>query len=224
MRVIRMTPLSLMTRMMTTEKRMNSHSTTCTATMPSATAAASHTSSTRWTKTIVATIAPGPASSGVPSGTSATLTFAVSVGLVGLAGEQLEGDQQQEQAAGRLQRGKRDAEVVEDRLAEQREHHDDDEGDEHRLAGEPLAHRRRPAAGQAEEQRDGARRVHDHEERDEDLDEELAVGRAVTARSGGQDGRGARRLGEQGRRGPRGRWCSRRAGSPCRCRGSRWRR
>ena len=33
------------------------------------------------TKTIVATIAPGPASSGVPSGTSATLTSRTSAGV-----------------------------------------------------------------------------------------------------------------------------------------------
>ena len=33
------------------------------------------------TKTIVATIAPGPASSGVPSGTSATFTSRTSVGV-----------------------------------------------------------------------------------------------------------------------------------------------
>ena len=89
---------------------------------------------------MVATIAPGPASSGVPSGTSATLTFSVSVGLVGLAGEQLEGDEQQQQAAGALHRRQRDAQVVEDRLAEQREHGDDEERDEHRLPRQPLAH------------------------------------------------------------------------------------
>ena len=91
-----------MTRMMTTEKRMNSHSTTCTATMPSASAIAAPTSSTCLTKTIVATIAPGPASSGVPSGTRATLTLPVCTGSSALAGEQLQRDEEQEQPAGDL--------------------------------------------------------------------------------------------------------------------------
>ena len=63
---------------MTFAKRIESHRHTCTATTPAAMATHSATppprSPARCTKTIVATIAPGPASSGVPSGTSATLT------------------------------------------------------------------------------------------------------------------------------------------------------
>ncbi len=78
--VMSTTPLSRMTRMIATENRMVSKSATCTARIPAAIATKSAASCARSTKTIVATIAPGPASSGVPSGTSATLTSLVWAG------------------------------------------------------------------------------------------------------------------------------------------------
>ncbi len=56
--------------------------TRCTATIAAATASRSALPSMPWTNTIVATIAPGPASNGVPSGTSAAFTFCVASGSV----------------------------------------------------------------------------------------------------------------------------------------------
>jgi len=82
------------------------------------------------------------------------------------------------QAAGGLHGRERDAEVVQDRLAEEGEHRDDEERHENRLARQSSAHGRGAAAGEAEEQGDRPRRIHDHEERHEDLDEELPVGAA----------------------------------------------
>ena len=52
--------------------------------MPSATAVNVPTESTRCTNSITATIAPGPASSGVPSGTSAMLTSWLALGSFSL--------------------------------------------------------------------------------------------------------------------------------------------
>ena len=46
--------------------------------------------------------------------------------LVALAGEQLQRDEQEQQAAGALQRGQRDVQVVEDALTEDGEGHDDE--------------------------------------------------------------------------------------------------
>ena len=88
---------------------------------------------------MVATIAPGPASSGVPIGTSATLEVAWPGRVVGLAGEQLQRDQQEQDAAGPLQGGQADAEVVQDLLAADGEHHDDAAGQCDRLPGRPVA-------------------------------------------------------------------------------------
>src|SRR5674536_361772 len=58
-----------------TENRSDSHSTRCTATSPAAIAATSADPCARRTNTMVATMAPGPASSGVPKGTSACLLY-----------------------------------------------------------------------------------------------------------------------------------------------------
>ena len=87
---------------------------------------------------MVATIAPGPASSGVPSGTSATLEVDLLARVVGLAGEQLQRDQHEQQAAGALQRGQLDVQVVEQRLAGDREDHDHAERQRHRLGAGPV--------------------------------------------------------------------------------------
>ena len=87
--------------------------------MPSATATASGTPCTRLTNTIVATIAPGPASSGVPSGTKAMLTPSVRTGSVSARSvSSSKRDEQQQQPAGALQRGQRHVQVAEDALAE----------------------------------------------------------------------------------------------------------
>ena len=73
--------------------------------------------------------------------------------LLHLAGQQLHGDEQQEQPAGRLQRGQRDVHVVEQRLPEQRERDDHAERDEDRLPGGAVALLAGHRAGQAEEDR-----------------------------------------------------------------------
>ena len=80
MRVSSTIPLSRMTRVMPTLKRSARKTARWIATMPAAIAVTSATPSDCWTNTMVATIAPGPASRGVPSGTSATLTSRTSLG------------------------------------------------------------------------------------------------------------------------------------------------
>ncbi len=90
-------------------------------------------------------------------------------------GEQLERDDEQQQPAGALQRRDADAEEVEDLLPDDGEQADDEQRDEHRLTGEPRAGAVGAAAGEAEEQRDAAQRVHDHEQRDEDGAEQRRV-------------------------------------------------
>jgi hypothetical protein len=105
MRVMSSTPLSLSTRMITTENRIVSQSTTCTATMPAAIAAASqppldpldehHGRDDR-------------AGSGEQRGAERDERDVDVLGLsrfVAAAGQQLERDQEQQQAAGALQRG-----------------------------------------------------------------------------------------------------------------------
>ena len=77
--------------------------------------------------------------------------------LLHLAGQQLHGDEQQEQPAGRLQRGQRDVHVVEQRLPEQRERHDHAERDEDGLPRGPVALLAGHRAGEAEEDRDRPR-------------------------------------------------------------------
>src|SRR5690606_4024502 len=67
-------PDSLRIRLIAPAKRIESHSMMHTATSATPTEAHCAGPSAPVTNTIVATIAPGPASNGVPSGTSATLT------------------------------------------------------------------------------------------------------------------------------------------------------
>jgi hypothetical protein len=102
-------------------------------------------------------------------------------GLGLLAGQQLQGDQQEQQAARRLQRRQRDVEVVEDLLAEDGERHDDADRDQHRLprGARPVA--RRHARRQAQEDRHGAQRVHDDEQGHERLAEQPPVDDLVHA-------------------------------------------
>ena len=124
---------------------------------------------------MVATIAPGPASSGVPSGTSAMLEVTCWLGVVGLAGEQFQRDQHQQQAAGGLQRGQVDVQVVEQGLPGDGEDHDDPERQRDRLPGGPVAVPGRQRAGQREEDRHHARRVDDDQQGHEDLAEQLEI-------------------------------------------------
>ena len=119
MRVMSVTPLSLMTLMMPTENRRNSHSTTCTATIAGGDGRSlagvvdtAHEDDRRDDR----------ARAGEQRRAERDECH-VDVGrlgrVVGLAGQQLQRDEQQQQTPGRLHRGQRDAQVVEDRLAEQ---------------------------------------------------------------------------------------------------------
>jgi uncharacterized protein len=83
-RVTSTTPLSRITLRIGTENRITIQMHTCTPTTPRATAVNSGPESTSLLKSIVATIAPGPASSGVPRGTRATLTSWPGVGSFSL--------------------------------------------------------------------------------------------------------------------------------------------
>lgn len=94
-------------------------------------------------------------------------------GLAGLPGEQFQRDEQQEQAAGPFQGGQAHPQVVQDGPAEQGEGHDHAEGHDGGLPGQLVAVVPGPTPGQPEEDRHRARRVDDHEQRDEDLPEEL---------------------------------------------------
>lgn len=79
-RVTRTTPPSLMTRMISSEYRITSHSTTWMARIAAHTETCVVTLSAFCTARMTDTIAPGPASSGMPSGTRATLTSLVCFG------------------------------------------------------------------------------------------------------------------------------------------------
>jgi hypothetical protein len=124
---------------------------------------------------MVATMAPGPASSGVPSGNERHvrhLPFGLGR-LLGRAGQQLQRDQEQQQPARTLQRRQLDAEVGQDQLAEKREDHDYAECDQSRLPSQLVTFLRCTPAGQAYEDGHSSRRVNDDEQGDEDLPEEL---------------------------------------------------
>ena len=136
----------------------------------------------RWTYSIVATIPPGPASSGVPSGTKATLVLARSV-EVGSSVLPVSSWKATSRWRGRrpLEGRELDLRVLQDRPAEQRERDDHGERYRGRLPGEPPLRADRPAPGQPEVHWHGPRRIDDHEERDERLEEErhgLAPARA----------------------------------------------
>ena len=73
------------------------------------------------------------------------------------------------QGAGGLEGGQRDVQVAQDLLAEEREGDDHRERDRYRLPRGTMQGRRGAAPVQRQEDRDGADRVHDHEQRDEDL-------------------------------------------------------
>ncbi len=79
-RVTRTTPPSLITRITSSEFRMTSQITTWIARIAVQTATWEPTSPAFSTARITETMAPGPASSGMPSGTSATLTSLVCCG------------------------------------------------------------------------------------------------------------------------------------------------
>jgi hypothetical protein len=102
--------------------------------------------------------------------------------ILGGIRQQLQRDQQEEQAARTLERRQGHAEVVQDLLTERREHDDHTERHQHRLPGRLLADRARLARGQRDEDRHGARRIHDHEQRDKDLAEQRGVEDAVHGR------------------------------------------
>src|ERR1700731_3171283 len=130
----------------------------------------------RWTYSMVATIAPGPASSGVTSGTKATLARSTSASEGSPAfpvSSSSATSSRSRPPAPPFQGGQADPQVVQDRPAEQRERHDHAEGHDGGLPGQPVPVVPGPAAGQPEEDRHRARRVDDHEQRDEDFPEEL---------------------------------------------------
>ncbi len=98
-----------------------------------------------------------------------------SVGSVGPPGQQLERHEQQQQTAGRLQRRQLDAEVAQDRPAEESEDDDHSERDDRRLPGQLVPLAIRTVGGHRDEDRHDAWRVGDDKERDEDFPEELDV-------------------------------------------------
>ena len=126
-------------------------------------------------KTIVATIAPGPASSGVPSGTRATFVPTAAVGSCSLPVSSSSATSRSSRPPAHCSGGQRDVQVAEDLLAEEREHRDHAERHRDRLPGRLAGGARRAAGGQGQEDRDGADRVHDHEEGHEDLGQQHAV-------------------------------------------------
>ena len=82
------------------------------------------------TESIVATIAPGPASSGVPSGTRATLTSGTCERVGSLPVSSSSATRSSSSPPAPCSAGDRDLEVVQDALADDREHPDDEERDE----------------------------------------------------------------------------------------------
>ena len=68
-----------------------------------------------------------------------------------------------------------DSEIAQDLLAERRESGDDRDRHGYGLPREPFAGAAAAPTGQRQEHGDGAGRIHDHDERDEDLGEQLAV-------------------------------------------------
>jgi hypothetical protein len=104
------------------------------------------------------------------------------VRVVGRAGEQLQGHQQQQDPAGRLQGRQLNAQVPQDLLAADGEDHDHSAGQCHRLPGRPAPFPGRHRARQREEDRHHAGRVGDHEERDEHFAEQPHVHRHIFSR------------------------------------------
>jgi hypothetical protein len=91
-------------------------------------------SCTRLENTVVATIAPGRRAA-VCRGAQRDVGVTGCGGLVLVAREQLQGDQEEEQSSGARQGRQRDVQVGQDALSEEREGGDHDEGHRDRLPG-----------------------------------------------------------------------------------------
>lgn len=126
-------------------------------------------------KTMVAAMAPGPAMSGRAERDQSDTDLVDRGRFVALVGEELEGDEKQQQAARYLQGGHGDAQIVEDLLAEHGEHQDHGAGHGDRLPGQAMLDVRALALGEGQEDGNVAQRIHDHHEGDEDLYEEPPV-------------------------------------------------
>ena len=169
-------------------------------TPPGRAPAKSSRSSTRFEKPpCVATIAPGPRKRGACPAGPVRRWYRPRHRLVAPAGEQLQRDKQQEQASGALRRRQRDVQVVQDALPEEGEHEDHHQRDQHRLPRGPAYSCDARATCQRQEDRHGADRVHDREQRHEArwsearrVDDAVHAAAALAAaRSGGhQAGRG----------------------------------
>src|ERR1019366_2633191 len=90
-------------------------------------------------------------------------------------GHQLQRDEQEQQAAGPLQRRELHTQVGQDGLAEYRKSNNYPERDHGGLPRQPVTYPRRQAFGQAEERRHDTRRIGDHQQGDENLPEEPQV-------------------------------------------------
>jgi hypothetical protein len=97
------------------------------------------------------------------------------LGIVELAREQFQRDQQEQQSTGALQGSQADVQVVENGLTEQSKGDDHGERHGHGLPGCPSALAGTEVGRQRQEERDRAGRIHDHKERHEALDEQLPV-------------------------------------------------
>ncbi len=86
---------------------------------------------------MTAAMAPGPASSGVPSGTSATLTSSDAFGLAALPRpvSNCSATSSKSSPARTLQGRDADVQIVQDGLAADREHADHQQADQRRLQG-----------------------------------------------------------------------------------------
>ncbi len=107
--------------------------------------------------------------------------------LLGLAGEQVERDEQQQEATGDHQRRYGDVQVGEDLVTQHAEDGDDAEGDADGLEGHLPLDLGGAAGGQRQEDRHDPRRVHDHEEGDEEGGEygDVEHGGALTCSGAG---------------------------------------
>ena len=151
--------------------------------------------SARCTNSMVATIAPGPASSGVPSGTSATLEVDWLLGSSALPVSSSSATSRSSSRPAPCSAG-RSMQVVQDLLAGHREDHDHARASATACTGgpAPLAGRHRP--GQRQEDRHHAGRVGDHQQGHEDLAEQLhihaiivPIGRPASRRISAEHGR-----------------------------------
>jgi hypothetical protein len=103
-------------------------------------------------KTMMAAIAPGPASSGVPGARRRRWSWPRARGPFGLAAQQVQGDHQQQPPA--TYRLGTDARVDEELLTGQGEGGDDERGHDDRLPGGPAAPAGGGVGGDGQEHRD----------------------------------------------------------------------